>query len=76
MHKKALLIDNSLLIFWNKYFLSPPQIINEKGGSALKNKGAGEMIEETAENLMKKGVPARTAAYASSMGYLRQLKKK
>jgi hypothetical protein len=47
-----------------------------KGGSALKNKGAGEMIEETAENLMKKGVPARTAAYASSMGYLRQLKKK
>lgn len=57
--------------------ISPtPQIINEKGGSALKNKGAGEMIEETAENLMKKGVPARTAAYASSMGYLRQLKKK
>ncbi|WP_269635263.1 hypothetical protein [Oceanobacillus manasiensis] len=42
----------------------------------MKIKGAGEMIEETAESLMKKGVPARTAAYASSMGYFRQMKKK
>ncbi|MFD2628923.1 hypothetical protein [Oceanobacillus kapialis] len=42
----------------------------------MKIKGAGEKIEETAENLMKNGVPARTAAFASSMGYLRHLKKK
>lgn len=39
-------------------------------------KGAGEKIEETAESLIRKGIPAKTTAYASSMGYLRQMKKK
>lgn len=42
----------------------------------MKIKGSGKKIEETAESLMRKGIPAKTAAYASSMGYLRQLKKK
>ncbi|MFS0673610.1 hypothetical protein [Ornithinibacillus sp. 179-J 7C1 HS] len=39
-------------------------------------KGAGNKIEETAEALVRKGIPERAAAFASSMGYLRQLKKK
>ena len=38
--------------------------------------GAGDKIEEAAETLMKKGIPERTAAYAASMGYLRELRKK
>ncbi|WP_276245327.1 hypothetical protein [Virgibacillus profundi] len=42
----------------------------------MKIKGTGEKIEETAESLIRKGVPAKTAAYASSMGYLRHLKEK
>ncbi|WP_141554368.1 NAD-glutamate dehydrogenase [Virgibacillus ndiopensis] len=42
----------------------------------MKMEGAGEKIEKTAERLIEKGVPARTAAYAASMGYLRHLKKK
>jgi hypothetical protein len=36
----------------------------------------GEKIQKTTKELMKKGVPARTAAYASAMGYMRALRKK
>ncbi|WP_269083145.1 hypothetical protein [Ornithinibacillus californiensis] len=39
-------------------------------------KGAGNKIEQTAKELVSKGVPERAAAFASSMGYLRELKKK
>ncbi|WP_281170930.1 hypothetical protein [Paucisalibacillus globulus] len=38
--------------------------------------GAGEKIEEVAETLIKKGIPDRTAAFAASMGYLREMRKK
>lgn len=36
---------------------------------------AGKTIQNTVDKLMDKGVPAKTAAYAASMGYLRALKK-
>ncbi|MEN2766862.1 hypothetical protein [Ornithinibacillus xuwenensis] len=39
-------------------------------------KGDGDKIEQTAEELVRRGIPKRAAAFASSMGYLRQLKKK
>ncbi|MEN2466461.1 MULTISPECIES: hypothetical protein [Ornithinibacillus] len=39
-------------------------------------KGAGNKIEQTAETLIRKGIPERAAAFAASMGYLRELKKK
>lgn len=42
----------------------------------MKIDGAGEKIEKTAEQLIKRGIPANTAAYAASMGYLRDQKKK
>ncbi len=39
------------------------------------NEGAGKNIQDTVDKLMEKGVPAKAAAYAASMGYLRTLKK-
>ncbi|WP_281269249.1 hypothetical protein [Paraliobacillus ryukyuensis] len=42
----------------------------------MKVDDVGKKIEETTESLMKKGVPPRAAAFASSMGYLRHVKKK
>ena len=35
----------------------------------------GQRIQETADELMKKGVPPRAAAFAASMGFLRELQK-
>lgn len=40
------------------------------------NKNAGEEIQKTTDKLTSKGIPSRTAAYAASMGYLRNTKKK
>lgn len=38
------------------------------------HKNAGHHIQDTVDKLVEKGVPAKTAAYAASMGYLRALK--
>ncbi|WP_173799914.1 hypothetical protein [Domibacillus mangrovi] len=40
-----------------------------------KNLHAGQKIQNTVDELKKKGVPLRTASYAASMGYLRAFKK-
>ncbi|WP_169829354.1 hypothetical protein [Domibacillus antri] len=40
------------------------------------NEDAGQKIQYAVDELMKKGVPARTAAFAASMGYLRTFKNK
>ncbi|WP_018392554.1 MULTISPECIES: hypothetical protein [Bacillaceae] len=40
-----------------------------------KNQDPGQKIQNTVDELKKKGVPPRTAAYAASMGYLRAFKK-
>jgi hypothetical protein len=60
--------------FINSIYL---QIILLKGVISLKKlPGAGDKIEEAAEALIKRGIPERTAAYAASMGYLREIRKK
>ncbi|WP_169818566.1 hypothetical protein [Domibacillus iocasae] len=35
----------------------------------------GQRIQDTADELMKKGVPPKAAAFAASMGFLRELQK-
>ncbi|WP_156151365.1 hypothetical protein [Domibacillus indicus] len=40
-----------------------------------KPQNTGQRIQETADELMKKGVPPRAAAFAASMGFLRELQK-
>ncbi|WP_172656823.1 hypothetical protein [Domibacillus robiginosus] len=35
----------------------------------------GQRIQETTDALMKQGVPPRAAAFAASMGFLRQLQR-
>lgn len=40
-----------------------------------KAQNTGQRIQETTDELMKQGVPPRAAAFAASMGFLRELQK-
>ncbi|MET1031167.1 hypothetical protein [Domibacillus tundrae] len=40
-----------------------------------KVQNTGQRIQETADELMKQGVPPKAAAFAASMGFLRELQK-
>lgn len=40
-----------------------------------KPQNTGQRIQETTDALMKQGVPPRAAAFAASMGFLRELQR-